>query len=110
MAHTHLASGRDVVMPQYLGRRSEIARFEKVAGSTGAKFLEFILMDSKERSIQRFTGRGTDDTLAWEQQVRDIVERTGGTALLARCTTSSTRSSERGRMLDSCQASPEPSG
>ncbi len=50
---------------------------------TGAAFVEVILMDSKERSIQRFSSRGDDDELAWHRQVRDIVDRTGGEALLA---------------------------
>ncbi|MDQ3716349.1 MAG: ATP-binding protein [Actinomycetota bacterium] len=83
MAHTHLSEGRDVVMPQYLGRLSEIDRFEAVAVDTGAAFVEVVLMDTKERSIQRFTDRGDDDTLAWHRQVRDIVNRAGGAALLA---------------------------
>jgi predicted kinase len=83
MARTHLGRGRDVVMPQYLGSLSEIGRFEAVAVDTGAAFVEVILMDSKERSIQRFSSRGDDDELAWHRQVRDIVDRTGGEALLA---------------------------
>jgi len=83
MARTHLKGGRDVVMPQYLGRLSEIDRFETVAVGSGAAFVEIVLMDTRERSIQRFTSRGDDESLAWHRQVRDIVERTGGTALLA---------------------------
>jgi len=82
MARTHLSEGRDVVMPQYLGRLSEIDRFEAVAVDTGAAFVEILLMDTKERSIQRFSSRGDDDELAWHRQVRDIVDRAGGAVLL----------------------------
>ncbi|MGI8721567.1 MAG: hypothetical protein ACR2JG_05010 [Geodermatophilaceae bacterium] len=38
---------------------------------------------TRENSIQRFNCRGDDDTLVWHRQVRDIVARTGGTALLS---------------------------
>lgn len=38
MTATHLRGGRDVVMPQYLGRLSELERFETVARDSGAVF------------------------------------------------------------------------
>lgn len=83
MAATHLRAGRDVVMPQYLGRLSEIERFETVARESGAVFREVVLMDSKERALERFARRGEDDPLPWHRQVQDIVARGGGRALLA---------------------------
>lgn len=70
-------------MPQYLGKLTEINRFETVAVDSDATFVEIILMDTTARSIQRFSSRGADDPLAWHRQVRDIVERTGGKVLLA---------------------------
>ena len=83
MARTHLEAGRDVVMPQYLGRLSEIDRFESVAVDSGAAFVEVMLMDTKESSIHRFNSRGDNDELTWHRQVRDIVARAGGTVFLA---------------------------
>src|SRR2546425_2482959 len=44
MAGTHLRGGREVVMPQYLGRLSEIERFEAVAHGSDAAFCEIVLM------------------------------------------------------------------
>ena len=84
MAATHLAAGWDVVLPQYLGRLSEIGRFERVAHGSGAEFREVFLMDDRQRSVERFSRRGADDRDPWHEQVRRIVDREGGsTALVA---------------------------
>jgi predicted ABC-type ATPase len=83
MAGTHLRGGRDVVMPQYLGRLREIERFEAVASDGGAVFCEVVLMDTKQRSLERFHRRGADGELPWHRYVQEIVERNGGRALLA---------------------------
>jgi predicted kinase len=86
MAGTHLRGGRDVVMPQYLGRLSEIDRFEAAAHDAGAAFCEIVLMDTKEHALERFSRRGDDgdDEAAWHHYVQERVERGGGQALLAR--------------------------
>jgi predicted kinase len=83
MAAAHLRGGRDVVMPQCLCRLSEIARFEAVALDSGAVFCEIVLMDTKQRSVERFNRRGDDSELPWHRQVQEIVEHNGGQALLA---------------------------
>lgn len=59
----HWRAGHDVVMPQFLGRVSEIERFAAVAHANAAQFAELVVMDTKERSIERFDGRGTADDL-----------------------------------------------
>jgi hypothetical protein len=84
MAATHLRGGRDVVMPQCLCWLSEIERFETAAHDSGAVFCEVMLMDAKERSLERFNRRGENGELPWHWQVQQIVERCGGQALLAR--------------------------
>lgn len=81
VARTHLRAGYDVVMPQYLGKLPEIERFEAAARDAGAVFCEVLLMDSKERSIERFASR--DSTPRLHRQVQEVVERSGGSALLA---------------------------
>lgn len=83
MAATHLQAGYDVVMPQYIGRLSEIERFEAVALASGATFFEVVLMDTKERSVERFARRGASDESPWHRQVQEIVANDGGPALLA---------------------------
>lgn len=82
MAATHLGGGRDVVMPQYLGVLAEIERFEKVARDSGADFCEVVLMDTKQRSLDRFGRRGGDGELGWHRYVQEVVEQGGGRALL----------------------------
>jgi len=84
MAATHLRGGRDVIMPQFLGRLIEIERIETVARDSGAVFCEVVLMDAKEQSVERFNRRGKNEELPWHQQVQQIVERGGGQAFLAR--------------------------
>jgi predicted kinase len=84
MAAAHLRGGRDVIMPQYLGELSEITRFEAVAHDSGAAFREIALMDSKQRSLERFYRRGAGNQHAWHRHVLQIVERNGGHDLLAR--------------------------
>ncbi len=83
MARTHLESGHDVVMPQYLGRLSEVERFEGAAHVSGAHFREVVLMDTKDASLERFYRRHEGDELPWHHQVQAIVERQGGRTLLA---------------------------
>jgi len=83
MASAHLRGGRDVVMPQFLARLSEIARFEGVAQDSGAVFCEIVLMDTKQRSLERFNRRGENSELPWHRQVQEIVEHNGGQVFLA---------------------------
>ena len=88
MAGTHLLGGLDIVMPQFLGRLSEIERFEAVAHQSGAVFCEIVLMDTKEHALERFRHRsdrgGDDGAAAWHQFVQEVVERAGGHAYLER--------------------------
>lgn len=83
MARTHLSAGRDVVLPQYLGRLTEVERFESVALDSGATFCEVMLMDTKEQSVARFTRRGERDALPWHRHVVEAVEAQGGSTRLA---------------------------
>ncbi len=83
MAATHLTAGRDVVLPRYLGRLSEIDRFERVALESGAEFREVFLMDDRQRSVERFFRRGAGDQDPWHEQVRRVVEQQGGPTALA---------------------------
>jgi len=81
MASTHLAGGRDVVLPQYLARLEEIERFERVARECGAGFREVVLLDDKAASIARFGSR--EDNSEWAQHNRQVVSTQGGPEFLA---------------------------
>lgn len=82
MAGTYLRGGHDVILPQYLGRLSEIQRFEAVARDAGAAFCEVVFMDTLESSVRRFTDRGNAGALPWHRDVSAVVERSGGVRLL----------------------------
>ena len=83
MTAAHLQAGYDVVLPQYLGRLSEIERFESVAHDSGALFREIILHDSKEQSVERFTRRGGALESDWHRAIQEQTNRTGGVAGLS---------------------------
>jgi AAA domain len=83
MARIHLDGGHDVVMPQYLGRLSEVELFVEVALAADVPFLEVVLMDNKPSSIRRFGQRGSGTESTWHQDVARVVERAGGDRHLA---------------------------
>lgn len=83
MIESYLRHGHDVVFPQLLVDRAELARFEQAATDAGAQFLERTLMDTRTMSVARFHRRGAcepDD--AWHDHVRAIVTSLGGDTLL----------------------------
>lgn len=82
MAVTHLAAGRDVIMPQFLDADDEIAGFRAAAEETGSGFREIVIMDTKERSVERFDDRGVGEDVPWHGQIKAIVEQGGGSQLL----------------------------
>ena len=81
MASTHLAGGRDVILPQYLARLEEIDAFASVAHDQSADFREIVLLDEKAESIARFDRRRDDS--AWGEHNRRLVAGLGGPTMLA---------------------------
>lgn len=57
VARSHLESGHDVVLPQYLGRRDFIDRLEEAARDADADFLHVIVDDLQESVVARFRSR-----------------------------------------------------
>lgn len=85
MIGAYLAQGSDVVLPQMLLDRDELARFEAAATGVGATYVERVLMDTATASVERFHRRGDGDEDGWHEQVRAIVAAQGGDATLLRC-------------------------
>lgn len=79
MVSTHVRGGRDVVLPQFLGRTGEVARFEQAARAGGGSFVHVVLMDDEDASVRRFDARGDD---GWHGQVKRLVAGDGGETLL----------------------------
>ncbi|MFD6072055.1 AAA family ATPase [Amycolatopsis lurida] len=56
-ARTHLLAGRDVIVPQFLGRAAFLERLETLAVETAAEFHEIVLLDTKDNVLRRFAER-----------------------------------------------------
>lgn len=54
MAESHLRSGHDVVVPQFLGREEFIVSLEVVARRCGARFVEILIDDTCSAAGERF--------------------------------------------------------
>ncbi len=80
IAAAHLADGDDVVMPQYLGRLSEVEAFAAIARDAGARFREVVLLDDRAAALARFDAR-TDDS-EWNRHNREVVAALGGATFL----------------------------
>ncbi|WP_031465811.1 ATP-binding protein [Sciscionella sediminilitoris] len=80
MAGAHLRAGLDVLLPQYLGRESEIAKFAAVARESGAAFVEILLHCPKETALRRFADR-TGEPL--HEHLRAVVAANGGATELS---------------------------
>ncbi len=49
MAATHLAHGRNVIVPQYLAEGAEVSAFQNIARTSQAAFIEVVVMASQGR-------------------------------------------------------------
>jgi len=60
MAAVQLAEGRDVVVPQLLGRITFIEQLEQLCNDANAEFVETALVSNPEDAVRRFTRRSND--------------------------------------------------
>lgn len=66
VARIHLSGGRDVIVPQFLGRPDFLEQLEQLARESGAAFREIVLLDFKEKALRRFASRWTSgEPTAW---------------------------------------------
>jgi predicted kinase len=57
LTRAHLATGRDVVVPQYIGRPEFLTRLRGVVDEAGGAFVEVVLTDDPQRIADRFRAR-----------------------------------------------------
>lgn len=84
MASSHLQRGHDVIVPQFIGRVSELERFELGAADAGSSVSHVVLMDTLESSLSRFALRRTTTRDGELASLPAYVERVGGDATLTR--------------------------
>lgn len=90
MARTHLDSGHDVVVPQFVANPDYLDRLSGLALHLGAQYIELVLLDDVNSAERRFHARIKDPRLAEHQRIAAVfVEEAGGYAYeyarLARC-------------------------
>ena len=81
-ARTHLEAGRDVVVPQYLGRIEYLQRLTALAGEVGAGYREFVLLESKDRILARFAARTAAAADPVHVDAQQLLDAAGGTPQL----------------------------
>ena len=57
MARAQLGSGRDVVIPQFLGRLRFVQTLAELCDEVGAEFVEIVLLSSPDEAVDRFIRR-----------------------------------------------------
>jgi predicted kinase len=78
MARTHLRAGRDVVVPQFLGRVGFVQTLAELCEDVGADFVEVVLLSSPDEAVSRFVRRSVTSTEPGDRDAAAQVERDGG--------------------------------
>ncbi len=78
MASTHLAEGRDVVVPQFLGRVDFVEQLASVADRADATFVEVVLSMSRDEAVAAFEARRAAPTTDVHLDATALVERMSG--------------------------------
>jgi predicted kinase len=75
-ARVHLAGGREVIIPQLVGRLEFIEQLESLAEETGADFCEVFLLDDADSLRARYRERGRAAAAANGQDPAVSIDRT----------------------------------
>jgi predicted kinase len=81
-ARVQLLAGRDVIVPQYLGRIEFVLELEQLALQTGAGFIEIAMMCDPREVAGRFHRRSTRPEMSTHIDAAQLLERSGGPAEL----------------------------
>lgn len=74
MAETHLASERDVIVPQFLGRTDFIEQLETLAFRTGITFIEVALVLDRNAALAAFAERQKTPTSQSHRDASALVD------------------------------------
>jgi predicted kinase len=78
MARAHLLEGRDVFVPQFLGRVEFVERLETLADEVGARFVEIALMLDRAEAVEAFERRRAAPEEQTHLDAAALVERADG--------------------------------
>jgi hypothetical protein len=82
MAQAHLAGGRDVALPQYVGRADQLDRFAAAARDAGAVLVHVVLEAPVPEVLRRFHERTRLAEEPWHVTVAQIVAAEGGDVVI----------------------------
>ena len=77
MAETHLASGKDVVVPQFIAMERFAIELADAARRAGGDFVEVGLMMSRSAALQAFAARSRSPENQQHRDAADLVDRSG---------------------------------
>src|SRR3954471_20011330 len=79
MAHVHLSSGHDVIVPQFVARPEFVSQLHEAATQAGAQFREIVLLDDREAAMARFEARAADaDWATHHEEAAHMIGASGG--------------------------------
>ena len=79
MARTHLAGGRDVIVPQFVALPDYLDALAAVADETGAQYVELLLLADVDEAERRFHARLADPRWSRHQEIAaDFIADAGG--------------------------------
>lgn len=82
MARTHLESGLDVIVPQYLGRLEFVLTLQQLCHDAGVRFIEVALVSNQADAVRRFEQRSATSTCPEHRAAAELQRRAGGRAEL----------------------------
>jgi hypothetical protein len=77
-ARQHLMSGKDVVIPQHVGRLPFIEQVERLAADARATFHEVVLLDARDAALARFGQRTRSAADPAHLEAQELLDRSGG--------------------------------
>jgi len=83
MAQVVLGEGRDVVVPQFLGRPGFIDELEDLARRLAVEFVEVVLLDEVEVAVARLAQRAAGPMTGAQRDAHVLLDRDGGLSAVA---------------------------
>jgi hypothetical protein len=78
MARVQLLAGRNVVIPQFLGRLDFVLALEQLCNDVRAEFIEVVLLAEPQDVAQRFVRRSARPHIDEHRDAAALLERSGG--------------------------------
>lgn len=82
MARVQLGAGRDVLIPQFLGRLDFLLQLESLAHHVGADFIEVVLVNNPQDAADRFARRSRHPETSAHRDAQALLDRSGGASEL----------------------------